>query len=224
MKPKFVKGQAVLCSGEVGYIDDVVKYEDTTKRVAGFSYNVDFNALGTKRISEPELEPVIQINGIRMAPGVKCSLNGKNVKITTVDPFNKKVEVTYEEDGVMDVVDFGALDLYIHNADISNVGTIGKYELEGKNLGRLVDEKQAAYGDSIAQTEKLMQVFLSRYEEGNTYKIPKSLLNHILLQVRIIDKQNRIFSNPAGDLMAESPYKDIAGYGLLGNRKSEQTT
>lgn len=220
MKSKFVKGQAVLCNGEVGYILDVVEYKDTSKRVVGFSYDVVFNELGTKRISEPELKPVIQINGIRMAPGVKCSINEKNVKITTVDPFNEKVEVTYEEDGVMDVVDFGTLDLYIHNVDLSCDGTTGKYELEGKNLGRLVDEKQAAYGDSIAQTEKLMHVFLSRYEEGDTYKIPKSLLNHILLQVRIIDKQNRIFSNPDGDLMDESPYKDIAGYGLLGNKKN----
>lgn len=94
----------------------------------------------------------------------------------------------------------------------------GYFAEKGLKLGSLVDRKQAAYGDSISKTSKLMKVYLEDYEVNDTYVIPKELLDHILLQVRIIDKQNRIFSNPKGDLMDESPYDDISGYGMLGGR------
>lgn len=97
----------------------------------------------------------------------------------------------------------------------------GFFENKGTKLGQLVDKKQAAYGDSIKKTSQLMKVFMQDYEVNDNYVIPKELLDHILLQVRIIDKQNRIFSNPKGDLMDESPYSDLSGYGLLGERMME---
>ncbi|WP_053434820.1 YorP family protein [Sporosarcina globispora] len=97
------------------------------------------------------------------------------------------------------------------------------FEEKGLEIGKLVNKKQAAYGDSIGKTSKLMKVFLEGYKnEDNTYTIPEELLDHILLQVRIIDKQNRIFSNPKGDLMQENPYADTVGYSLLGMRMAEQ--
>ena len=97
------------------------------------------------------------------------------------------------------------------------------FEKLGTEIGNLVDTKQQAYGDSVSKTYKLMQIFLEQYEnEDNTYTIPKSLLKHILLQVRMIDKQNRIFSNPDGDLMQENPYQDSVGYSMLGVRMCEQ--
>lgn len=93
-----------------------------------------------------------------------------------------------------------------------------KFRQKGQEIGELVDLKQQAYGNSIIKTSKLLEVFLEDYKnDDGTYTIPASLLKHLALQVRIIDKQNRIFSNPDGDLMNESPYKDIAGYGLLGS-------
>lgn len=96
------------------------------------------------------------------------------------------------------------------------------YETKGQTLGKLVDEKQKAYGDSITKSSKLLRVFLEDYKnDDNTYTIPDSLLDHIAIQVRIMDKQNRIFSNPDGDLMSEKPYNDIIGYGLLGNEIKE---
>lgn len=98
----------------------------------------------------------------------------------------------------------------------------GYFENKGTKLGQLVDKKQAAYGDSIKKTSQLMKVFMQDYEQEDTYVIPKELLDHILLQVRIIDKQNRIFSNPKGDLMDESPYSDLSGYGLLGERMQNE--
>jgi len=110
----------------------------------------------------------------------------------------------------------------------------GYYEKIGQELGKLVDEKQKAYGNSVSVSIDVLEAFLKPYEaegfyngEQTVYILPKSLLRHLLLQVRIIDKQCRIFSNPAGDLMGESPYRDIAGYGLIGtgteeNQESEE--
>lgn len=97
------------------------------------------------------------------------------------------------------------------------------FEQLGKDIGSFTDEKQKAYGNSVDKAFELIKVFLREYQNpDHTYTIPESLLQHLLLQVRIIDKQNRIFSNPDGDLMSESPYKDITGYGLIGTRLSEQ--
>lgn len=97
------------------------------------------------------------------------------------------------------------------------------YKELGEKLGALVDEKQEAYGDSFSKSLTILRVFLESYEttddNGNIYyNIPESVLKHLLIQVRIIDKQFRIFTNPDGDLMGESPYVDIAGYGLLGSQ------
>jgi hypothetical protein len=63
----------------------------------------------------------------------------------------------------------------------------------------------------------MIKVLMERYTyDDENYLMPKSLLQHILLQVRIMDKQNRIFNNPSGEGDSESPYTDITGYGLIG--------
>jgi len=94
---------------------------------------------------------------------------------------------------------------------------MGKYESKGLGLGKMIDEKQNAYGDSARKSIEIIKLFLQPYSNSDgTYTIPEELLSHLLLQIRIIDKQNRIFSNPSGDKMSESPYRDIAGYSLLG--------
>lgn len=101
---------------------------------------------------------------------------------------------------------------------------IGYFENEGKKIGNLVDKKQRAYGDSITKTNELLRVFLSDYKNTDgTYTIPESLINHIGLMVRMMDKQNRIFNNPDGDLMDEKPYNDLAGYSLLGNEMKNES-
>ncbi len=99
------------------------------------------------------------------------------------------------------------------------------FEKHGQELGKLIDMKQEAYGDSITKTNELLKVFMQDYDNGDgTYTIPKSLLKHIGLMVRVLDKQNRIFSNPDGDLMSESPYMDLSGYGMLGERMSNESS
>lgn len=90
------------------------------------------------------------------------------------------------------------------------------FEQIGSEIGQLVETKQKAYGDSFNQAFELMKVFLNKYRTVNgDYVISEDLLRHLLIQVRIIDKQNRIFSNPSGDLMGENGYADIIGYGIL---------
>ncbi|MFK7678654.1 hypothetical protein ACI3ER_11490 [Bacillus sp. Wb] len=108
----------------------------------------------------------------------------------------------------------------------NEINETGYFETKATELGKLVDTKQNAYGDSFSKAFDLMKIYLQNYknEQDNTYTIPESLLQHILLQVRIIDKQNRIFSNPDGDLMQENPYADLSGYGLLGMKMCEPDT
>lgn len=89
-------------------------------------------------------------------------------------------------------------------------------------IGQFTDMKNEAYGSSVDATYEVMKVFLKKYKnDDNTYTIPESLLKHILLQVRMIDKQNRVFNSPDGDKLNESPYRDLAGYSLIGIRMME---
>lgn len=91
------------------------------------------------------------------------------------------------------------------------------YEEIGKDLGSLVAKKQKAYGKSVNKTFEILKILMSEYSnDDGTYTIPEGLLRHIFLQARIIDKQNRIFTHPNGDLMGESPYRDMGGYSIIG--------
>lgn len=120
--------------------------------------------------------------------------------------------------------------------DVGKIKVLGGFSAEGKSnldptmihkiaesLSNLVEEKQKAYGDSVGKSERILEILTEDYDNGDgTLTIPKSLVPHLLYQVRIIDKQNRVFSNPDGDLMDESPYADIFGYALLMLAKLEK--
>jgi hypothetical protein len=84
----------------------------------------------------------------------------------------------------------------------------GKYEDKGSELGKLVDEKQAAYGDSFGKSGKIIKIL---YPDG----IKPKQYKDALAIVRIIDKLFRI-ANDKG-YGGENPFMDIAGYGLLGS-------
>ncbi len=87
------------------------------------------------------------------------------------------------------------------------------YETLGKDLGRLVAEKQTAYGDSFGKSHKILQVL---YPEGVN---PDQYVD-LLTICRVIDKLFRLASDPTyGD---ESPWLDICGYGLLGAGKAQK--
>jgi len=86
----------------------------------------------------------------------------------------------------------------------------------GKEVGDLVDEKQAAYGDSFGKAGKVMSIL---YPDG----IAPEALDDALTVVRVLDKLFRIATaNGQNDAMGEDPWRDIVGYGLLSLRRCEQ--
>lgn len=87
-----------------------------------------------------------------------------------------------------------------------------KYEELGKQIGALVGEKNVAYGDSFGQVGSFLQIL---YPNG----IPVESYTDALCIVRIFDKLKRIATHK--DAFGESPYRDIAGYALLGTIKDE---
>jgi hypothetical protein len=144
-----------------------------------------------------------------------------NEKVTIGQPdlINHQVSIKFPEGGVK-VVPFNDVRLYEkESVDVEEQSKLGYFGERGLSLGKLVDLKQESYGDSVSKASKLMKIYLEDYKtEDGKYILTEELIDHILLQVRIIDKQNRIFSNPKADKMGESPYTDISGYGLLGER------
>ena len=82
-----------------------------------------------------------------------------------------------------------------------------KYVELGEQIGKLVAEKQVAYGDSFGKSGKIMSIL---YPDG----IRAEQMKDALAVVRVIDKLFRIASKK--DAFGESPWKDIAGYALLG--------
>jgi hypothetical protein len=185
-----------------GKTDYAVRLDDGSK-VFVFEYELD------------SINPNDKILQFNKGETVLTTL-GEEVQIVKIDYLNRQVELDYF-DGSMQVVGIDGIRKQENEGGIM-VEKTGYFEEKGHKLGKLVDEKQAAYGDSISKASKLMKVYLEDYKTEDGYLIPEELLDHILLQVRIIDKQNRIFSNPKADKMNESPYSDLAGYGLLGEK------
>lgn len=91
------------------------------------------------------------------------------------------------------------------------------YRALGAQIGELVSRKQKEYGDSAGRVSKIMLIL---YPDG----IAPDQYGDALLVVRIIDKLSRIAQRHGGgkDLGGESPYTDLAGYGLLGWGKDEE--
>jgi hypothetical protein len=85
------------------------------------------------------------------------------------------------------------------------------YEQIGQEIGKLVDEKNAAYGSSFAESHKILSVL---YPNG----IKPEQYTDALAIVRVIDKLFRIATSK--DAFGESPWRDIAGYAILGVEKS----
>lgn len=90
-----------------------------------------------------------------------------------------------------------------------------KYKVFASVIGELVDEKQAAYGDSFNKSGEVLAIL---YPDG----VPPHAFVDMLAINRVIDKLFRIATRK--DAFGESPWKDIAGYALLAaHRDSLQT-
>ena len=87
------------------------------------------------------------------------------------------------------------------------------FEKIGDKVGKLVQEKQEAYGDSFGRSgECLRQMF--------PYGINVDQYDDVLTIVRILDKRFRIANNP--NAFDENPYQDIVGYGMLGMNRYDK--
>ena len=80
------------------------------------------------------------------------------------------------------------------------------FEEVGAGIGRLVLEKNKAYGDSFAQSGDVLKTL---YPNG----IGLEQYTDMLALIRIIDKLFRIATSK--DSFKEDPYTDIAGYCIL---------
>jgi len=86
------------------------------------------------------------------------------------------------------------------------------YKSLAMEIANIVEQKQAAYGDSFGNTGDMMRRL---YPNG----IALDQMDDALCLVRIMDKIFRIAT--ARDAFGESPYRDIAGYALLGAARVE---
>jgi hypothetical protein len=91
------------------------------------------------------------------------------------------------------------------------------YKQIGEEIGSLVDEKNAAYGSSFAESYKILSVL---YPNG----IKPEQYTDALAIIRVVDKLFRLATKK--DAFGESPWRDIAGYAILGvsNDESKQTS
>ena len=84
----------------------------------------------------------------------------------------------------------------------------------GEGVGKLVGEKQKAYGDSFGRSGECLRQMFPEGIKPNQY-------DDLLTIARILDKLFRIANDP--EAFSENPYQDIVGYGILGmNRHDEQ--
>lgn len=88
-----------------------------------------------------------------------------------------------------------------------------KYEKVGQDIGQLVDEKNKAYGSSFSEAHKILSVL---YPNG----IQPEQYTDALAIIRVIDKLFRIANHK--NAFGESPWRDIAGYAILGVAKHEE--
>jgi hypothetical protein len=84
---------------------------------------------------------------------------------------------------------------------------VSQFHVIADEIADLVAEKNQAYGSSFAKAGTAMRLL---YPDG----IRPAQMDDALLIVRIWDKLQRIATDR--DALGESPYRDIAGYGILG--------
>lgn len=83
---------------------------------------------------------------------------------------------------------------------------MNKFVKRAQKLGELVAQKNEAYGNSFAESEKILKVL---YPDG----VRPDQYTDILVMARVLDKLFRVANKK--DAFEESPWQDISGYGLL---------
>lgn len=90
---------------------------------------------------------------------------------------------------------------------IESASGAGSFERLGREIGALVDAKNQAYGNSFQRSGTVLREL---YPDG----ISTNQYDDMLCIVRILDKLFRVANDK--NAFGESPYRDIAGYGILG--------
>ena len=81
------------------------------------------------------------------------------------------------------------------------------------DLGSLLEEKNKAYGSAFSKSSEILKIL---YPNG----IQPDQYTDLLLITRILDKLFRIATDKSA--FNEEPWKDIAGYGILGIYKEQK--
>ncbi len=87
-----------------------------------------------------------------------------------------------------------------------------KFEALGRKVGKLVAEKNEAYGDSFSRSGEVLAIL---YPDG----IRVDQMRDALGVVRVVDKLFRIATRK--DAFGESPWFDVAGYGVVAAASEE---
>jgi hypothetical protein len=95
-----------------------------------------------------------------------------------------------------------------------NQTKLGTYGQAGLDIGNMTDEKNAAYGDSVARSQEILRILYPNGVKTEQYR-------DMQLVTRIIDKLFRIATDKPA--FGESPFKDIAGYAVLGYVQDKET-
>jgi hypothetical protein len=88
------------------------------------------------------------------------------------------------------------------------------WETTGIEIGKLLAEKQIAYGDSFGNAGAVMKIL---YPKG----IAHDQMDDALTVTRILDKLFRIANKKSA--FGESPYRDITGYAILAVVRDEKS-
>lgn len=87
------------------------------------------------------------------------------------------------------------------------------YEDLAREIGRLTDQKNKAYGESHGITDHFFRLL---YPNG----IPVEAYGTVTTLARIFDKLSRIATDPTA--FNEDPWADLAGYALLGLKRARE--
>lgn len=90
---------------------------------------------------------------------------------------------------------------------------LGKFERIAHDVGALTEVKNVAYGDSAAKSAEVLKLL---YPAG----VRPDQFRDMQLVTRVLDKLFRLATKK--DAFGESPWRDIAGYALLGAEKDER--
>lgn len=81
-----------------------------------------------------------------------------------------------------------------------------KFAKKANELGELIERKNESYGNSFAESEKILKIL---YPNG----VSPEQYTDMLAMARVIDKLFRV--STMKDAFGESPWQDIAGYAIL---------